>query len=101
MGPTSRRWKTAWCTSTSSSGGSWGSTPEAMSARRVPVILNGAAGTGSNPAVPDLEARFAARGLVAQVHVAAVGSELPRIALELVREAPPLIVAAGGDGTVS
>jgi len=72
-----------------------------MAARRVPVILNGTAGTGSNPPVEDLEARFAARGLEAKVHVAAAGSDLPRIARELVREAPPLIVAAGGDGTVS
>jgi YegS/Rv2252/BmrU family lipid kinase len=73
-----------------------------MSERRVPVILNGTAGRGSNPELAaDLEARFAARGLEAQVHVASTGAELSRIARELAREAPPLIVAAGGDGTVS
>ncbi|HEX4780447.1 MAG TPA: diacylglycerol kinase family protein [Usitatibacter sp.] len=70
--------------------------------RRVPVILNGSAGRGSNAdTVAGLQARFAAHGLEAHVHVAATGDDLSRIARELVREAPPLIVAAGGDGTVS
>lgn len=76
--------------------------PIAPSGRRVPVILNGSAGRGwTRETIAELGERFARRGLDADVRVAATGAELSRIARELMREAPPLLVAAGGDGTVS
>jgi len=76
--------------------------PADPSPRRTPVVLNGGAGRGSSDETArELEARFAARGLQAHVHIAKTGADLIRIAGELMRESPPLIVAAGGDGTVS
>jgi diacylglycerol kinase family enzyme len=44
---------------------------------------------------------YRAAGAEAQVHVARSGGELPRLAREAVRAGARLVVAAGGDGTVS
>ena len=74
----------------------------ASPSRRIPIILNATAGRGSTPeAIADLRARFARRGLEAEIHAGADGADISRIARELMRTAPPLLVAAGGDGTVS
>jgi len=68
----------------------------------LPVVLNRGAGAGSTQeTVRELERLFAASGLAAQVHVASGGFELERLARELLGEGPAMLVAAGGDGTVS
>ena len=70
--------------------------------RRIPIILNGASGRGwTRESVAALEERLAARGLEAHVHMAMTGTDLSRIAADVLGGSPPLVVAAGGDGTVS
>jgi len=76
--------------------------PIAPPGRRVPVILNASAGRGwTRESIAELGERFARHRLDADVRVAATGADVSRIARELMREASPLLVAAGGDGTVS
>ena len=65
----------------------------------LPVILNAHAGTA-----PDAEAvlsAFAAHGLQAQLHACEGGQALARTLDAVLRERPPLVVAGGGDGTVT
>jgi YegS/Rv2252/BmrU family lipid kinase len=67
----------------------------------LPVVLNRGSGAGSTEeTVRELERLFAARGLAVDIHVAS-GHEIERVARELLRESPAILVAAGGDGTVS
>jgi len=67
--------------------------------RPVPVILNASAGSGAAGAMRDrLREAFAAAGLEAHV---IVGEDLPLLARRAVREGHPVVVAAGGDGTVN
>ena len=66
------------------------------------VLLNGNAGTGCPPDVLDsLQDKLARRGVVALVDVVQDGSELLAAADRAVREGVSLVIAAGGDGTVS
>jgi diacylglycerol kinase family enzyme len=69
--------------------------------RPLPVILNATAGTGSaRDAVAALREQFAAAGVQVQVMVAR-GEDIPLLARRAVREGHPVVVAAGGDGTVN
>jgi YegS/Rv2252/BmrU family lipid kinase len=73
-----------------------------MSARFLPVILNLDAGRGHSAATAmGLRDAFARHGLEAEVHVAANGDDIRRLAQEALERGPEAIVAAGGDGTVS
>ena len=68
----------------------------------VPVILNLGAGQGSSrEQVQALVRLFAENGIEARVHAAIRGDEILEIARRVLRDKPTLVVAAGGDGTVS
>lgn len=68
----------------------------------IPVILNAAAGEGwSDDRIGALEALFARAGAPAAILRAADGREVREQAERALHERPPVLVAAGGDGTVS
>lgn len=68
----------------------------------VPVIINGAAGTGHTEAeCGKLRDIFAAVGMDAAVMPASSGAELIEMAQRAVQEKPAIIVAGGGDGTIN
>jgi diacylglycerol kinase family enzyme len=68
----------------------------------IPVLLNGASGAGNNiERVPMLEEAFRKAGLEADIRVSRNGAEMTQLAMRAVAEKHPVIVAAGGDGTVS
>ncbi|MGE5729443.1 MAG: diacylglycerol/lipid kinase family protein [Gemmatimonas sp.] len=68
----------------------------------VPVIINAGAG---NPHIEDrsqeVTALFRAGGMLADIRLARTGADIDRLLREAVRERPRLLVAAGGDGTIS
>jgi diacylglycerol kinase family enzyme len=68
----------------------------------VPVIINAGAG---NPHVDDrsrtLAELFLAGGIHADVRLARTGSDIDALVRAAVNEHPPLLIAAGGDGTIS
>jgi diacylglycerol kinase family enzyme len=68
----------------------------------VPVIINAGAG---NPHVEDrsreLTELFLAGGIRADVRLARSGSDIDSLVRAAVNERPPMLVAAGGDGTIS
>jgi diacylglycerol kinase family enzyme len=68
----------------------------------VPVIINAGAG---NPHVEDrsqeLTALFRDGGVPVDVRLARTGHDIDRLVHEAVREHPRMLVAAGGDGTIS
>ena len=73
-----------------------------MNSRRVSVIINAHAGTPSmSDTVSRLTAAFAASGITAEVLVARTGAEVATHAAQAVAGKPSLIVAGGGDGTLS
>jgi YegS/Rv2252/BmrU family lipid kinase len=70
-------------------------------ARAVPVIVNTTSGTGHSPEDLDrLAAAFREAGLEARI-LEGRGKQLADVAREAVKEGPPVVVAAGGDGTMS
>jgi diacylglycerol kinase family enzyme len=76
--------------------------PAAIVTRTVPVLCNCRAGGGRSDAeVEALRRAFAAAGLDADVLVPRPGDDLRSMAREILAERPPVLVAAGGDGTVS
>ncbi|MEO7390623.1 MAG: diacylglycerol kinase family protein [Ramlibacter sp.] len=73
--------------------------PDASS---VTVIVNAGAGLGCPPDwASELEQKFAAHGVAAQVHLIHDGREIPEAATRAVQQHAGLVIAAGGDGTVS
>ena len=70
-------------------------------ARPIEVIINSGSGSvlGEETAT-SLRARFIAHGIPANVHLAATGGEIERLARHAVEDADT-IVAGGGDGTIS
>ena len=76
--------------------------PASVVTRTVPVLCNCRAGGGHSDAqVEALRRAFAEAGLDAEVLTPQPGEDLRAIARKLVEERPPVLVAAGGDGTVS
>jgi diacylglycerol kinase family enzyme len=71
-----------------------------VASTEVPVILNGRAG-GRSADAEALGAAFHGAGLVARINTFARGEEIRKLARRALRERPPVLVAAGGDGTVS
>lgn len=68
----------------------------------LPIVLNQASGAGhADDAVRELEELFVPHGLKARVLPAKAGEGLLDRAREAIRGDPPIVVAAGGDGTVS
>ena len=64
----------------------------------IPLIVNGAAGAGSSV---DLLSLFGDAGVPARLVPVRRGDDLSAVAAAVVRERPPVIVAGGGDGTLS
>lgn len=75
--------------------------PAAIVNRTIPVVFNGRAGGGQSRA-EELRRAFAGAGLDPQMLTPAPGEDLRAMVRELVeKDRPPVLVAAGGDGTVS
>jgi len=68
----------------------------------VPVLINAGAGQGCPPDWPaDIEKKFADHGIQARVTLAQDGEQLLAAAKKAVQDGASLVVAGGGDGTVS
>ena len=68
----------------------------------VPVIVNTRSGSARPAQTLDaIRARFREAGLVAQIHCTGEGTDLAEMARQAMASKPPLVVAAGGDGTLS
>ena len=72
-----------------------------VASQEIPVILNGRAGGGRSANAEALRAALADAGLEARINTFARGEEIRKLARRALKERPPVIVAAGGDGTVS
>ena len=71
-------------------------------AEPIPVIVNATAGNGSNPDWAEgLEQKFAAAGLRVKLHLMQQGGEIEPAVAQAVKRGASLVVAGGGDGTVS
>jgi diacylglycerol kinase family enzyme len=71
-------------------------------AEPIPVIVNASAGNGSNTDWAEgLQQKFVAAGLQVQVLVMQQGSEIAPAVAAAVKRGADLVVAGGGDGTVS
>jgi diacylglycerol kinase family enzyme len=71
-------------------------------ARPIPVIMNAAAGGGhGSEEIERVRAAFREAGVEARILAATEGAQLPELAKSAVRENPPVVVAGGGDGTIS
>ena len=69
---------------------------------RLPVIINGVAGTGhAEEECNNLVQIFRSAGVEARILPARSGDELEAIAKREARDKPPVIVAGGGDGTIN
>ena len=75
---------------------------EVQQQTQMEVIVNAGSGTDGNDGVwQKLSDLFAEAGVKARIHVARGGAELLRLARHSARSSAPIIVAGGGDGTVS
>lgn len=73
-----------------------------MSSPKACVILNAGAGSGiDEAALRQLETRFVARGFEIKIYRAQEGAQLRSFAQSAVRQGLQLVIAAGGDGTLS
>ena len=71
-------------------------------AEPIPIIVNATAGNGSNPDWADgLVEKFAAAGLRARLQLMKEGSDIAPAVAAAVKQGARLVVAGGGDGTVS
>ena len=71
-------------------------------AEPIPVIVNAGAGNGSGPGWTDtLEQKFAAAGLQARLQVMQQGADILPAVTKAVKQGAKVVVAGGGDGTVS
>ena len=72
------------------------------SGRTIPVVVNASAGSGcGDEQIGKLRDAFGAAGLQVRVLAARHGGELQSLAREAAQDRPPLIVVAGGDGTIN
>jgi len=73
-----------------------------MTQSAIAVIVNAGSGGGNDQALVDrLAAHFKSAGLHAEVELAQGGDEIAAAVGNAIARRPPLIVAGGGDGTVS
>jgi diacylglycerol kinase family enzyme len=74
----------------------------ATAPRAAIVIVNAGSGQGNDRALVDrLAGLFEAEGLAADIRLARGGDEIAAAVADAVARRPPLVVAGGGDGTVS
>ena len=69
--------------------------------RAIPLVLNSRSGGAADDLLERLAGLYRAAGAEVIPHVPKSGADLLRLAKEAARERPPLVVAAGGDGTVN
>ena len=68
----------------------------------IPVIVNNAAGGGHDAAqAARIVEAFAAAGVLVEVQMPRAGEGLDAVLRRVLRKAPPVVIAGGGDGTVS
>src|SRR3954462_13846856 len=67
--------------------------------RAIPLILNSRSGSANAGGVERLAGLYRAAGAEVSPRVAERGADIPALACEAAHEHPPLVVAAGGDGT--
>ena len=70
-------------------------------AKTVAVILNSDSGSHADVTLPRIRGLFDARGIEADFHVADEGRSLTQLAGSVCRGGSEIVVAGGGDGTVS
>jgi len=76
--------------------------PRTIASKEIPVILNGGAGGGdSSDEAQALCKAFNEAGLEAKLLPFRSGGDMRELARRAMEEGPPVLVAAGGDGTVS
>jgi len=76
--------------------------PQPLALKEVPVILNGGSGSGrAGDEASRLGEAFGAAGIEARLCRFGPGDDVRAIARRLLEGRPPLVAAAGGDGTVS
>jgi diacylglycerol kinase family enzyme len=76
--------------------------PPPTTSRTVPVFVNSKAGVGHSGAdVEKVRQAFADSGLEAEIKPLEQGRDPREAAREALKERPPILVAAGGDGTIS
>ena len=76
--------------------------PTAVTSRRVPVLLNCRSGCGSSTAEADrLRQAFDGTGLDVDVALLRQGDDVREAARKALQAQPAVLVAAGGDGTLS
>ena len=76
--------------------------PRTIASKEIPVILNGGAGGGeSSDEARALREAFDEAGLEARLLPFRSGEDMRDFARRAMEEKPPVLVAAGGDGTVS
>ena len=76
--------------------------PPPVASKEIPVILNGGAGVGSsNDKTEALRAAFREAGFEARLAPFGPGDDVRELARRLLKDRPPVLAAAGGDGTVS
>ena len=69
---------------------------------KIEVIINASSGAGSNAEIQqDLAKAFKAAGVEAQISLAHSGAEVSELVQSAVRSEAEIIVAGGGDGTIS
>src|SRR5919198_2128006 len=69
--------------------------------RAIPLVLNSRSGGAADDLLERLAGLYRAAGAEVIPHVPKSSADLLRLAKEAARERPPLVVAAGGDGTVN
>ena len=75
---------------------------DSLALKEVPVILNGGSGNGRGGKAPEeLEEAFRQAGLEARLRPFGPRDDVREIARRALEARPPVLVAAGGDGTVS
>lgn len=76
--------------------------PDPVTSRTVAVVLNGKSGNGhSREDAERLRGAFAQAGLEAQLHLFGPGDDVRAVGRAVLKARPPVLVAAGGDGTIS
>jgi diacylglycerol kinase family enzyme len=76
--------------------------PQPIASRTVPVFVNCKAGAGHSDAdVEKVRQAFADTGFNAEITLLERGQDPRALAREALKDGPPVLVAAGGDGTVS
>jgi len=69
--------------------------------RAIPLILNSRSGSAAGGVVERLAGLYRAAGAEISPLVAKDGADIPSLARQAARGHPPMIVAAGGDGTIN